>query len=102
MIACRTGAGPAFERSGIWGSDLVKLRETLLEEEIIDETGLLTEAFFESGIMLPRPLANALGTYSNSSIAANTFFLVFSLSTSLFLLILDTVAIDTPALFYTS
>ena len=46
MIACSTAAGPSFERSGICGSDLVKLLATLLEEEIIAATGLLTFAFF--------------------------------------------------------
>lgn len=55
MIACATAAGPAFEgmledgRDALWGADLVKYVAELLDREIVDETGLLAETYFEEG-----------------------------------------------------
>ncbi len=54
-IACATAAGPAFEggaNKGIWGADMVSLLARLRQEGILDETGLLAEAFFEKGIRI--------------------------------------------------
>lgn len=53
--ACATAAGPAFEggaNKGIWGADMISLLATLLRENILDETGLLREDFFEKGIRI--------------------------------------------------
>ena len=52
-IACATAAGPAFEGGasrGVWGADMVSLLALLRREGILDETGLLAEAYFEKGI----------------------------------------------------
>lgn len=52
-IACATAAGPAFEggpAAGIWGADMVSLLAALLREGLLDETGLLAEPYFESGV----------------------------------------------------
>lgn len=54
-IACATAAGPAFEggaTKGIWGADMVSLLARLLREGILDETGLLSEPYFEGGIRI--------------------------------------------------
>ena len=54
-IACATAAGPAFEggvNKGIWGADMVSLLARLRREEILDETGLLREDFFDEGIRI--------------------------------------------------
>lgn len=54
-IGCATAAGPAFEggvNRGIWGADMVKLLATLRREGVLDETGLLEDAYFESGIRI--------------------------------------------------
>ncbi len=54
-IACATAAGPAFEggaNRGIWGADMVGLLAVLLEEGIVDGTGLLAPEFFEEGIRI--------------------------------------------------
>ena len=55
ILATATAAGPAFEggvNRGIWGADLVKLTARLLEEGILDETGLLKEPYFTKGIRI--------------------------------------------------
>ncbi len=55
MIACATAAGPAFEGGatrGIWGADMVSLAARLLQDGILDETGLLSEPYFENGIRI--------------------------------------------------
>lgn len=55
MIGCSTAAGPAFEGGatrGIWGADMVSLTARLLREEILDETGLLEEEYFDDGIRI--------------------------------------------------
>lgn len=54
-IGCATAAGPAFEggvNRGIWGADMVKFLATLRREGVLDETGLLEDAYFESGIRI--------------------------------------------------
>lgn len=54
-IACATAAGPAFEggvNRGVWGADMVSLLANLREREILDETGLLAEPYFEKGIRI--------------------------------------------------
>lgn len=54
-IACATAAGPAFEggvNRGIWGADMIHLVATLRREGILDETGLLSDEFFESGVRI--------------------------------------------------
>lgn len=47
-----TAAGPAFEggfESVVYGVDVIRLAADLLEKGIVDETGLLAEAYFEEG-----------------------------------------------------
>ena len=61
MIACATAAGPAFEGGatrGIWGADIVSLTATLLENGVLDETGLLTDPYFEDGILVGNTLVS--------------------------------------------
>lgn len=53
LIATATAAAPAFEggaSAGIWGADLVSVLSKLLEEGLMDETGLLKDPFFKEGI----------------------------------------------------
>jgi len=53
MIACSTAAGPAFEggvNRGIWGADMIRLLAKLLQESIMDETGLLADSYFDTGV----------------------------------------------------
>ncbi len=58
MVATSTAAGPAFEgmlqkdRKAVWGADIVDIAAGLLTHGIIDETGLLTDAYFETGIQV--------------------------------------------------
>ncbi len=58
MVACATAAGPAFEgmledgRQALWGADLVKAVAILLEKDILDETGLLAEPYFDEGVTI--------------------------------------------------
>lgn len=58
IYACSTAAGPAFEGmlkaegQAVWGADIVKCVASLLEEEIMDETGLLKEPYFTEGISI--------------------------------------------------
>ncbi|HIW80046.1 MAG TPA: DUF4445 domain-containing protein [Candidatus Acetatifactor stercoripullorum] len=55
VLACATAAGPAFEggaNRGIFGADMVSLTARLLREGILDETGLLTDPYFETGIRI--------------------------------------------------
>ncbi len=55
ILATATAAGPAFEggpAKGTFGSDLVKLVARLLEEGLLDETGLLSEPYFTKGIRI--------------------------------------------------
>lgn len=53
MLACSTAAGPAFEggvNKGVWGADMIRLLEKLLQEEIMDGTGLLADSYFDNGV----------------------------------------------------
>ena len=55
LHACATAAGPAFEggaNRGIWGADMVKLLQKLLEEGLMDRQGLLKEPYFTKGIRI--------------------------------------------------
>lgn len=52
-IACSTAAGPAFEGGasrGVWGADMVSILAALKTSGCMDETGLLSEEYFETGI----------------------------------------------------
>lgn len=52
-IACATAAGPAFEggaNRGVWGADMISILAALKKEGCMDETGLLSDPFFENGI----------------------------------------------------
>lgn len=54
-IACATAAGPAFEggaNRGVWGADMVHLLARLRQEGIVDETGLLEDAYFDEGVLI--------------------------------------------------
>ena len=54
-LACATAAGPAFEggvNRGVWGADMVSFLAALRAREILDETGLLAEPYFEKGIRI--------------------------------------------------
>ena len=58
MIVTATAAGPAFEGGAgvsVQGSDMIALTASLLAKGIIDETGLLAEPYFESGITILQP-----------------------------------------------
>lgn len=55
MLACATAAGPAFEggvNKGVWGADMVQLIARLRQRQLVDETGLLAEPYFEKGIRI--------------------------------------------------
>lgn len=52
-IACATAAGPAFEggaNRGVWGADMISRLAALRRAGLLDETGLLAESCFESGV----------------------------------------------------
>ena len=52
LLVCATAAGPAFEGRGadsLEGTDRIKLIATLLEEGILDASGLLADPYFEKG-----------------------------------------------------
>lgn len=51
MIVTATAAGPAFEgRGDVIGTDRIALTAELLRRGILDETGLMTEPYFEEGV----------------------------------------------------
>ena len=55
VLACSSAAGPAFEggaAQGVYGADMVHFAATLLENGLMDETGLLAPEVFESGIRI--------------------------------------------------
>lgn len=55
IIACATAAGPAFEggvNRGVWGADMIRLLAGLRSENILDETGLLVDPYFDKGIQI--------------------------------------------------
>ena len=54
LLASSVAAGPAFEggvNRGVWGADMISLLAALRKEGILDETGLLTEPYFETGVL---------------------------------------------------
>ena len=58
MIVTATAAGPAFEGgagASVHGSDMIAITASLLEQGIIDGTGLLQEPYFTSGVTVPVP-----------------------------------------------
>ena len=59
VLATATAAGPAFEggpAKGTWGANLVKAVAGLLDEALLDETGLLADPFFEKGVRVGNAL----------------------------------------------
>lgn len=55
LYACATAAGPAFEggaNRGIWGADMVRLLQKLLEKGLMDRQGLLKDPYFTSGVRI--------------------------------------------------
>ena len=58
MLAGSTAAGPAFEGmlraqgKSVWGADIVSCVAELLKRGIVDETGLLAEPYFETGVTI--------------------------------------------------
>lgn len=55
LYACATAAGPAFEggvNRGIWGADMIRLLQKLLEEHLMDRQGLLREPYFTDGVRI--------------------------------------------------
>lgn len=53
MMACATAAGPAFEGGAnvaVWGADMISALAALLREKAVDETGLLAEPYFQTGV----------------------------------------------------
>lgn len=51
LLATATAAGPAFEgNADCYGTDLMALAARLLDEGLLDETGLLADPYFEEGI----------------------------------------------------
>lgn len=55
ILVSSTAAGPAFEggvNRGVWGADMVKLLATLRRENLMDETGLLADKYFDTGIRI--------------------------------------------------
>lgn len=58
MIVTATAAGPAFEGgagAGVVGSDMVACTASLLRQGVLDETGLLAEPYFTTGISVGNP-----------------------------------------------
>lgn len=55
LTVCSTAAGPAFEGGvsrGIWGADMVSILAGLRRKGLVDETGLLQEPYFTTGIRI--------------------------------------------------
>ena len=51
LMATATAAGPAFEgNADCYGTDLMALAARLLDEGLLDETGLLADPYFDEGI----------------------------------------------------
>lgn len=56
MIVTATAAGPAFEGGAgaqVIGTDMIAVTASLLERGILDETGLLADPYFETGVTIP-------------------------------------------------
>lgn len=54
LLASSVAAGPAFEggvNRGVWGADMISLLAALRREGVLDETGLLAEPYFETGVL---------------------------------------------------
>lgn len=55
MIVTATAAGPAFEGNGdLIGTDRIALTASLLRQGTLDETGLLEEPYFETGVRMAK------------------------------------------------
>ena len=55
IYACATAAGPAFEggvNRGVWGADMVRFLAELRNRGLMDETGLLSDEYFDEGIRI--------------------------------------------------
>ncbi len=55
LYVTATAAGPAFEGGpckGIWGADMIHFASVLLDEKIIDATGLMKDPYFDNGITI--------------------------------------------------
>ncbi len=55
LFVTATAAGPAFEGGpckGIWGADMIHFASVLLDEGIMDNTGLLADPYFDEGITI--------------------------------------------------
>ncbi len=53
LLATSTAAGPAFEGNGdCFGTDLMDITAKLLNQGILDETGLLADPYFNEGITI--------------------------------------------------
>lgn len=53
LLATSTAAGPAFEGNGdCFGTDLMDITAKLLNQGILDETGLLADPYFDEGITI--------------------------------------------------
>ncbi len=55
LLATATAAGPAFEgrlEAGIWGADAIAFLARLYEKGLVDETGLLAEPYFDTGVSI--------------------------------------------------
>lgn len=55
MIVTATAAGPAFEGGAgaqIIGTDMIAVTADLLEKGILDETGLLADPYFDTGVII--------------------------------------------------
>ncbi len=56
LLACATAAGPAFEgmlceqEKPVWGADIIACVAALLRSGIVDETGLLADEYFHTGV----------------------------------------------------
>ncbi len=55
MIVTATAAGPAFEGNGdLIGTDRIAFTASLLRQGALDETGLLEEPYFETGVRMAK------------------------------------------------
>lgn len=55
ILATATAAGPAFEGGAtaeVYGADMIGLAAKLLEESVIDSSGLMADAYFEEGVQI--------------------------------------------------
>lgn len=55
ILATATAAGPAFEGGAtaeVYGADMIGLVAKLLEESVIDSSGLMEDTYFEEGVLM--------------------------------------------------